>query len=257
MRESWLPNRGFYPQVTCESWRSPTCIPRRAFSRVRASLCMNRSRACAQWDWTCAFYLPTGGAMGRWPTIGSNREVPRAVAGFEPDAIHVMYGGIMADQIARRQHFRPVVVTFHGSDLLGENLSGWMRRIISRYGVYCSRRAARRRRGRGGGGRGIWRMLWPARPKAGKVRVIPCGIDLERFKPMDPLACKHRLGWEPGSFHVLFASSNGDPVKRPWLAKAGGGANGAPQATDGASLPQLDTQRRGAGLALTRAMPCC
>jgi len=148
-----------------------------------------------------------------------NREVPSTVAEFEPDAIHVMYGGVMAEQIARRQHFRPVVVTFHGSDLLGENLSGWARRIISRYGVYCSRSAARAAEG----------VVIVARHLAGaltgevtaqKVRVIPCGIDLERFKPMDPPACKQRLGWSPQSFHVLFASSNGDPVKRPWLAEA-------------------------------------
>src|SRR4051794_22576845 len=46
-------------------------------------------------------------------------EAASAVAEFEPDAIHVMYGGVMADQIVRRHPFRPVVVTFHGSDLLG------------------------------------------------------------------------------------------------------------------------------------------
>src|SRR5205085_10756207 len=53
-----------------------------------------------------------------------------------------------------------------------------------------------------------------------KIRVIPCGIDLERFRRVEPLACKRLLGWDPHSFHVLFASSNGDPVKRPWLASA-------------------------------------
>jgi glycosyltransferase involved in cell wall biosynthesis len=125
----------------------------------------------------------------------------------------------MADQIVRRHHVRPLVVTFHGSDLLGENLSGWTRKIISRYGVYCSRRAAKAAEG----------VIVVARHLTGtlngaaspdQVRVIPCGIDLARFKPMDPLECKHRLGWKPRSFHVLFASSNGDPVKRPWLAKA-------------------------------------
>jgi glycosyltransferase involved in cell wall biosynthesis len=37
---------------------------------------------------------------------------------------------------------------------------------------------------------------------------------------MDPPVCKEKLGWKTNSFHVLFASSNGDPVKRPALAKA-------------------------------------
>jgi glycosyltransferase involved in cell wall biosynthesis len=147
------------------------------------------------------------------------RNVDRAVTEFDPDAIHVMYGGIMADRIARHHHVRPLVITFHGSDLLGENLSGWPRKIISRYGVYCSRRAAKAADG----------VIVVARHLAGalngaastdKVRLIPCGIDLQRFKQMEPLACKQRLGWSTRSFHVLFASSNGDPVKRPWLASA-------------------------------------
>jgi glycosyltransferase involved in cell wall biosynthesis len=130
-----------------------------------------------------------------------------------------MYGGVMADQIVRHRHVRPVVVTFHGSDLLGENLSGLARKVIARYGVYCSRRAAR----------AAERVIVVARHLVGalkgaavsdKIRVIPCGIDLQRFKPMDPLMCKQLLGWSTGSFHVLFASSNGDPVKRPDLARA-------------------------------------
>src|SRR6185503_18788950 len=70
------------------------------------------------------------------------RKVTEAIAEFDPAVIHVMYGGVMADQILRRHHLRPMVVTFRGSDLLGENLSGWTRKIISRYGIYCSRRAA-------------------------------------------------------------------------------------------------------------------
>ena len=61
-------------------------------------------------------------------------EVVSAINQLEPDVIHVMYGGVLADQIVRRCHVRPLVVTFHGSDLLGENLSGWARKIISQYG---------------------------------------------------------------------------------------------------------------------------
>jgi glycosyltransferase involved in cell wall biosynthesis len=145
--------------------------------------------------------------------------IAEAVATFDPDVIHVMYGGVMADQIVRRHRLRPVILTFHGSDLLGENLSGWVRKASSRYGVYCSRRAAK----------AADRVILVARHltnalgnvvSSDKIRVIPCGIDLKRFKPMDPLMCKRRLGWDPSSFHVLFASNNGDSVKRPWLAKA-------------------------------------
>jgi len=146
-------------------------------------------------------------------------KISSAVAEFDPDAIHVMYGGVMADQVARRHHVRPIVVTFHGSDLLGENLSGWTREIISRYGVHCSRRAARVAESVIVVARHLTGALKGA-ASPDKTHVIPCGIDLERFQRMDPLVCKQKLGWSAGSFHVLFASSNGDPVKRPWLAKA-------------------------------------
>jgi len=147
------------------------------------------------------------------------RRLTQDVAEFGPDLIHVMYGGVMADQIVRRHHVRPMVVTFHGSDLLGENLSGWVRKLISRYGVWCSKRAAMAADGIIVVARHLLRALPQAQP-AGKVRVIPCGIDLERFRPLDPRSCRRQLGWSSDSFHVLFASSNGDPVKRPWLAKA-------------------------------------
>lgn len=147
------------------------------------------------------------------------KKIEGAVAEFDPDAIHVMYGGVMADQILRRHHVRPAVVTFHGSDLLGENLSGWTRKMISRYGIYCSRNAARAAEGVIVVARHLVRALGGAAPVE-KIRVIPCGIDLERFKPLDPLVSKERLGWSLQSFHVLFASSNGDPVKRPELARA-------------------------------------
>jgi len=146
-------------------------------------------------------------------------KIARAVAEFDPDVIHVMYGGVMADQIVRGHHVRPVVVTFRGSDLLGENLSGWTRKIISRYGVYCSRRAARAADGVVVVARHLMGALKGA-ASANKVRVVPSGIDLDRFKPVDPLFCRQKLGWSTRSFHVLFASSSGDPVKRPWLARA-------------------------------------
>jgi teichuronic acid biosynthesis glycosyltransferase TuaC len=145
-------------------------------------------------------------------------KLARVMEQFNPDLIHVMYGGVMADRVARCYHVRPTVVTFHGSDLLGENLSGWARKLISRYGVWCSRRAAQAADGVVVVARHLLRALPRVLPSA-KLCVLPCGIDLARFKPGDANSCRRRLGWHSDSFHVLFASSNGDPVKRPWLAK--------------------------------------
>ena len=139
--------------------------------------------------------------------------------GFAPDLVHVMYGGVMADQVTKQRGLPPTIVTFHGSDLLGENLSGLTRKLISHYGVLCSRRAARR----AGAIIVVARHLLKALGRgmdSRKLQVIPCGIDLNRFKPLDRRACQQRQGWRAEDFHVVFATSAGDPVKRPELARA-------------------------------------
>ena len=143
----------------------------------------------------------------------------RELSEFAPDLVHVMYGGVMAEQVTKRPGLPPTVVTFHGSDLLGENLSGLARRVISHYGVHCSRTAARRANGIIVVARHLMMALGNSIERS-KVQVIPCGIDLERFKPMNQSHCRERLGWQPDDFHVLFATSEGDPVKRPEMARA-------------------------------------
>jgi teichuronic acid biosynthesis glycosyltransferase TuaC len=145
-------------------------------------------------------------------------QIAEALAEFQPHLIHVMYGGVMALQVVRHHHVRPILVTFHGSDLLGENLSGWIRKLVSRYGVMCSRKAAKAADGVVVVARHLLCAL-PRMKDEQKVCVLPCGIDLDHFKPLDTLACKRQLQWNKDAFHVLFASGNGDPVKRPWLAE--------------------------------------
>jgi len=138
---------------------------------------------------------------------------------FQPDVVHAMYGGIMADQVTRTVRDRPTVVTFHGSDLLGQCLSGRLRNLIANYGVRASWKAARRTHRIVA----VSKILQDALPKdvnRSKVRIIPNGIDLERFKPLDRDECRNRLGWDRDTFHLLFASNSGDPVKRPELAQA-------------------------------------
>jgi glycosyltransferase involved in cell wall biosynthesis len=141
------------------------------------------------------------------------------IAEFAPDLVHVMYGGVMAEQVITQGGLPPVVVTFHGSDLLGENFSGLRRKLISRYGVYCSRKAARMAQAVVVVANHLLNKLGVGVSRE-KVRVSPCGIDLDRFTPMDQRSCRERIGWQAENFHVLFATSAGDPVKRPELARA-------------------------------------
>src|SRR2546421_970580 len=124
--------------------------------------------------------------VDRWqegPTVYYRLQgkIRNAVTEFDPDVIHLMYGGVMADQIVGRSHLRPVVVTFHGSDLLGENLSGWARKLISGYGVYCSRKAAKAAERVIVVAQHLGRALYPpGQPE--KIRLSPCCRGLEALK---------------------------------------------------------------------------
>jgi len=142
----------------------------------------------------------------------------RTVLG-QADLVHVMYGGVMAERVTRSLRKIPTVVTFHGSDLLGEHLSGFLRRCASTYGIRCSYKAARQADGVVVVSNQLKEKLTGV-IEPSKIEVIPCGIDLERFKPFSRADCRAKLGWGTDSYHVLFPSNNGNPVKRPELAEA-------------------------------------
>ncbi len=150
---------------------------------------------------------------------GLVRRLRKHLAEDDPDVVHVMYGGIMAWVVTRTVTDRPVVVTFHGSDLLGERCAGIVPRFLAWVGVRASHRAALCAAGVVVSSEVVRRALPPGLPGA-KVQVMPCGIDLDRFRPSDRQACLQRLRWSPDRFHVLFQDSNAAPVKRPALARA-------------------------------------
>jgi teichuronic acid biosynthesis glycosyltransferase TuaC len=150
---------------------------------------------------------------------GLGRRIRAQVEKFRPDLVHVMYGGIMADKVTRSVTSCPSVVTFHGSDLLGEHLSGSLRKLIAGYGVYASWQAAKRANGVVVVSKVLQNAL-PEKVRYTKVNIIPCGIDLERFKPLDQKTCRAQLDWDDKIFHVLFPSHRENTVKRFGLACA-------------------------------------
>jgi teichuronic acid biosynthesis glycosyltransferase TuaC len=157
--------------------------------------------------------------LGRGVYRSVGRQLAEAVRRSPVDLVHVMYGGVMADRATRCLPGLPVLVTFHGSDLQGAAPgSGALERLSAAYGVHASKRAALRASGVVVVAEHLARLL-PAGLPARRVRVIPAGIDLDRFRPLDSVFCRSRLGWAPDRFHVVFATGNGDPVKRPELAR--------------------------------------
>lgn len=155
--------------------------------------------------------------MSSYFTMGA--ELQSRIERFQPDVVHAMYGGVLAEWVTRIVKDRPTVVSFCGSDLLGELLSGPMRRVISEYGILASYIAARRAVGIVVKSRNLEEAL-PATVDRSKVRIIPNGVDLERFRPLSQVDCRNRLGWDPAKFHVLFPTNAGDPRKRLYLAQA-------------------------------------
>ena len=147
------------------------------------------------------------------------RQLREQLVQSRPDVVHIMYGGVMADIATHTIQDIPTLVTFHGSDLLEDHSSGVLKRLAANYGVHASHRAARRASGIVVVSKQLRSQL-PDDIAQDKIRVIPCGIDTERFKPLDRDACRRQIGWSKDRFHVLFPANSGSPVKRPELARA-------------------------------------
>ncbi len=151
----------------------------------------------------------------------------RATAG-QPDLVHVLYGGVMADAVTRLIKNKPLVVSFCGEDLLGEPLSGYLavgkpvrgcwRSVVSGYGVWASHRAARRAHRIIVKSKNLQDAL-PHDVDRSKVSIIPNGIDISRFIPMEQREARRILGWPEGGGVVLFVTSAGVPRKRLGLAQ--------------------------------------
>lgn len=54
----------------------------------------------------------------------------------------------------------------------------------------------------------------------GRAIVIPNGVNMERFKPMDKTFCQERLRWDESKKHILFPANASRPVKDYALAEA-------------------------------------
>jgi teichuronic acid biosynthesis glycosyltransferase TuaC len=115
------------------------------------------------------------------------------------DIIHAHYS--LSGLIARLQLRYPVVVTYHGVEVLATHSAGWLTRF-SRWAI-----------------RLFDRVIVVAQAEkdilnSPKVVVIPCGIDYEVFKPIPLPEARAKLGFERDKPLVLWAGEQWRHQKR-------------------------------------------
>jgi len=126
-------------------------------------------------------------------------EVLRKTSRVAYDIVHAHYGLSAFPAWFRLQ--APLVVTLHGSDVLGSSFES-----------FCSQ--------------GIWRFADAVIVVSEEMRsripgiVIPCGVDLNVFRPYDRDEARARLGWPKDKYLILFPFDPARLVKRYDLAQA-------------------------------------
>lgn len=128
------------------------------------------------------------------------KNLKRKINDFLPDIIHAHYG--LSGLLANLQRAVPVVVTYHGSDI---NLT--LPRFFSRFSILLSSR-----------------NIFVSNNLSDRVGlknplIIPCGINLDIFKPIDKKCARLRMKLDLTKTYILFSSSFDNPVKNYKLAK--------------------------------------
>ena len=119
------------------------------------------------------------------------------------DIIHAHYG--LSGLLATFQSHVPVVITFHGSDVNLNRTNFYLSFLASRLSdanIFVHESLSKKL------------SLY-----SDKAEIIPCGVNLNLFKPIDKLASRDKLGLDLNYNYVLFSSSFNNKIKNAALAK--------------------------------------
>ena len=120
------------------------------------------------------------------------------------DIIHAHYG--LSGLLATLQPFIPVVITFHGSDVNLSKSNYLLSRLASRLSttnIFVHENLPRRLK------------YFSFQPN-----IIPCGVNLDLFRPIPKLDARKKLGLDNNYKYILFSSSFDNKIKNAPLAKS-------------------------------------
>jgi len=113
----------------------------------------------------------------------------------------------------------PMIVTYHGDDILGNPRANGLVPFSSRIRSALVRAHSRLFSATIAQSRQMHERLPAATRK--RNTVLSMGVDGRDFRPLDRAECRRRLGWDEQGFVALFAGTNPDsPRKRRFLAEA-------------------------------------
>ena len=141
------------------------------------------------------------------------------------DLVHVHYG--LTASSALLAGARPLVVTFHGTDVRHSVVGPLSRRIAWRSDLAAtvSRSLFGPENGR------------PGLPQVPGSAVLPCGPDLDRFRPLPRADARRQLGLDPRGRYLLFPANPKRAEKRADRALELAAASGAELLTGGSIDP--------------------
>lgn len=137
------------------------------------------------------------GRESRWNYLRGILELRRRLKARRFDLVHAHFG--LAGWVARFQWRVPVVVTFHGDDVMGQFRLDGSITPMGRFYQISSRLLARL----------VPAVIVQSRRMKDKLglesaHVVPCGINLELFRPMEQAEARRILRLDPAKKFVLF-----------------------------------------------------
>jgi len=171
-----------------------------------ASFIVEQAESLVQLGHEVEYFAIQGKGIGGY--LKNYRLLRKKIAEFKPDIIHAHYG--LSGLLANLQRRVPVVTTYHGSDINNDRVFRLSKLAIqlSAFNVFVSEKNLEKVQS---STRANTRT--PHASPFKKGRVIPCGVNVDLFVPMNKDEARIKSGLEKDTTYVLFAGAFDNKVK--------------------------------------------